>query len=115
MTTTFFYDLDVGVTIGTNAHIKFPLQGARLTASRRHDRDVDRRAQFSTDLEHFVDIAGHELIERRVVLDGIGIGSRERLLLKDIVEAGRPFACAETGRGRAVVDHVGDAFVVHIG
>ena len=44
-----------------------------------------------------MDIAGHELIERRVVLDGIGIDGWERLLLQDIVEAGRPFACAETG------------------
>ena len=39
-----FYDIDVGVPIITNAHINFPFQGARLTASCLHDRDVDRRA-----------------------------------------------------------------------
>ena len=36
-------------------------------------------------------------------------------LLEDVVEARRPLARAEARRGRAVVDHVGDAARVHVG
>mmetsp|Transcript_21519 Transcript_21519/g.85568 ORF Transcript_21519/g.85568 Transcript_21519/m.85568 type:complete len:782 (-) Transcript_21519:50-2395(-) len=76
--------------------------------------DVDGRAELGADGDGVVDGVVEEVVDERVVERDARVDGREGLLLEEVVEARRPLARAQARRARAVVDHEGDALVVHV-
>ena len=80
------------------------------------DEDVDRRAELAARSARTSWMRWpSNCADRPWCRTAAGVEGRERLLHDGVVEARRPLAGAEAGRGRAVVDHVGDAAGVHVG
>ena len=87
-------------------------RGAVPSAARRHHGDVDRRAQLGTDLQHLVDVAVHELVERRLIADALLVDRQGLPAAGDVIERAAHLR-APTGRWSTIVDHhVGHALVV---